>query len=196
MWWYGSCEDCIHYLTSSLLHPQTWSLPVQQLLQETKTIKITSGVFVSFLFLVRTFYGHRNIFSSPHKAKSILISTLFSSSICKTKQDIKHKIDTNWGVFESIFYMWPNLDNKIWEHFSRIVTRFCDGCCFKEELHLFMPFPFISILETSCTLPAGQTSGRRSVWPWRAGSPGSPGNAERTRTPANGGTNSKRLDVI
>lgn len=33
-------------------------------------------------------------------------------------------------------------------------------------------------------IPAAQTSDQRSVWPWRAGSPGSPGNAGRTHKPA------------
>lgn len=45
--------------------------------------------------------------------------------------------------------------------------------------------------------PAGRTSGPRSVWPWRAGSPGSPENAERTHRPAGGGgTKSKRSDPL
>jgi len=41
-------------------------------------------------------------------------------------------------------------------------------------------------------IPAGQTFGRCSVWPWRAGSPDSPGNAERTRTPAENSTNNQK----
>lgn len=47
---------------------------------------------------------------------------------------------------------------------------------------------------TPYCLPGGQTSGQRSAWPSRAGSLGSPRNAERTHTPAGDGDVTKKTN--
>lgn len=43
---------------------------------------------------------------------------------------------------------------------------------------------FFKAMKRFQVLPAGQISGRCSVWPWMAGSLDSPGISERTHTPA------------